>query len=71
MLGAAVTQSEQCSRSSTEDFLGWMCQLGGRVEENTKNTEKSTSGERRCRRLLGGGGNLEARRREQKKKTCW
>lgn len=53
------------SDSSFKDFPGGLCQLGGKVEENTRTLRKDTG------ELLGGSGIMEVRRRDQRKKTFW
>jgi hypothetical protein len=58
-------QPEQYSHSSIKNIPAGLCQLRGRVEENTKTLRKDTG------ELPGGGEILEARRRDQGKKTFW
>lgn len=67
MLGAGVMWPARAVLidPSIKDFPGGLCQLGGKVEENTKTLRKDTG------ELPGGGGILEARRRDQRKKTFW
>lgn len=67
VLGAGVMQPARVvlSDSSIKGFPGGLCQLGGKVEENTKTLGKDTG------ELPRGGGILEARRRDQRKKTFW